>query len=979
MERLAESSQPLPERLATDGPGRDVYTLLKIIEGAQLGTWGWNVATGEVRVNERYAAVLGHTLDELRPLSLQTWSSRVHPEDLAPAEAALKALCEGRSARYEAHTRMRHRDGHWVWILDVGLLVSHTEDGQPEWVLGSHADVTESYLQAQRLRTNERFLERTGRLARVGGWACDVRTGELRLTAEAYRLLGLDATAPMTLDQGLALFTPESRARLRAAIADAVRAGSHWDVEAELQPRSGAVTWLRVNGAPESFDGERRLLIGALQDITDRVSERASLREAQERLRIATESGGIGIWSWDMVTGAVEWNDVNHRVFGSDGEGAVRYEDWESRLHPEDRDRAVAAVAAAVQGMTPFDTEFRILRAGSEVRHIRGTGVVRRDAYGRPTNMVGANWDVTPLRELASRLAEQHELMRVTLRSIGDAVITTCAQGTITWINPEAAAMLGCREEAVRGCDVHAIVRLVNGEGRHALAAASTACLREGKPFDLPEDTLLLLATGAELDVEGSIAPIVGAAGEYLGMVIVLHDVTHQRTLSRELRHLATHDALTGLVNRSAFGERLGELLQRTRESGETHCLLYLDLDEFKQVNDRFGHEVGDRLLQQLAGLLGRGLRGSDTFARLGGDEFALLLEDCSIERASQIASELCERVAGFRLEQGQDDVAVGVSIGLVPMDSRWTDVRALLRAADSACYAAKAAGRNRCQIWPAGSAEGVSGDGTEQRWAPRIERALFEGRFVLFAQRILPADPHAQDALSTAEIVLRIKDDDGRLLGPGDLPPQVQRSAQASAMDRILLERAAEYLSLQSAAGIALRVQISLSGHSLTNTPFRDWLLCWSSELPPTIRARLGLEVPATLLGEAGEALRTLLTGLRQRGWSTVLGGYGGEGPALPGLRGLALDALRLDPALVSALPTDPLARLAVGTAVEAARILGLGMQAPQVQTAGQLAALRELGVSHLQGSHVAPALPLERFPLRSAEPGGPGLGRAG
>jgi len=968
MDRPADPSCSSPDRFSAGGPASDVFTLLKVIESAELGTWAWNVRTGEVRINERYAVILGHSLVELLPLGLETWSSRVHPEDLPAAEEALQACCEGRIARYKSQFRMRHRDGHWVRILDSGLVASRTEDGRTEWMVGSHADITESWLQAQRLRTNERFLERTGRLARVGGWACDMRTGELRLSAEAQRLLGMSAEESLSLGQALTLFTAESRAGLRAAIVDAVRSGVSWDFEAQLLPRAGAATWLRVNGAPESFEGERRLLIGALQDVTDRVLERESLREARERLRIATESGGIGIWNWDIRSGELEWNDVNHALFGSGKEGLVHYDDWETRLHPEDRARALAAVEAALRGDEPFSSEFRVVLADNEVRYLRGTGVVRRDAYGRPTSMVGANWDVTPLREMAARLSEQHELMRVTLESIGDAVITTSAQGRISWLNHEAAAMLGCREETAQGCDVFSLIRLVVGESRQSLAPAIAEGLREGITFNLPEDTLLLLGNDTEIDVDGSFAPIVDVAGEYLGMVIVLHDVTPERAETRNLRHRATHDALTGLVNRSAFGERLVELLRRAREKGEVHSLLYLDLDEFKQVNDRFGHEVGDRLLQQLASLLAGGLRGSDLFARLGGDEFALLLEDCGIERAAEIASDLCARVAGFKLAHGPDPVTVGVSIGLVPIDTRWGDQRALLRAADSACYAAKAAGRNGYRVWPEGVSGAATGVAVEQRFAPRIERALAEGRFLLLAEWLFAADPGLVDPESVVELYLRIRDEDGRLLGPAEFPPALG-SGLPSSLDRLLLARAVEHLMDTGGQASRIRVQVALSAPSLTHVSFRDWIHAWASGLEPALRSRIELGVPVSVLAQADVALTERLGELRGLGLRIICTDFDLGRIALTQLRALPLDGIRLDAALVTALPEDPLARLAVKTACEAAALFGLTTLAPRVERAAQLALLRELGIGFVQGSALGVAETLRSVSGRAAE----------
>ena len=202
------------------------------------------------------------------------------------------------------------------------------------------------------------------------------------------------------------------------------------------------------------------------------------------------------------------------------------------------------------------------------------------------------------------------------------------------------------------------------------------------------------------------------------------------------MSYRATHDALTGLVNRAEFETRLRRTLDKAHEDRSEHALLYIDLDQFKLVNDACGHSVGDQLLQQVAKLLREAVRARDTLARLGGDEFAVILEHCASDQAQRVAQQICDRMEEFRFLHDERRFRIGTSIGLVSVDNRWANTAAAMQAADTACYAAKEAGRNRVHAW-FDTDQAMRARHGEMQWATRLEQALDEDRFVLYAQRI--------------------------------------------------------------------------------------------------------------------------------------------------------------------------------------------------------------------------------------------------
>ena len=287
----------------------------------------------------------------------------------------------------------------------------------------------------------------------------------------------------------------------------------------------------------------------------------------------------------------------------------------------------------------------------------------------------------------------------MTLESIGDAVITTDEHGNVEYWNPVAELLTGLESIHARGLPLERVLHIVKDTDRHAPVSPTAELLRAARPIKLASDTILLRGDGGELAVDVSAAPIRDRSARIVGAVLVLKDVTRERQHAAQLSHQAQHDALTGLVNRREFEQRLSRALTSAAELDRTHAVLYLDLDRFKEVNDSCGHAAGDELLREISGLFQRSLRERDTLARLGGDEFAVLLENCVVDDATRIAESLRNAVAEFNFAWEGRPFRLGVSVGVVPIAGRRYSVAEVIRIADASCYKAKDAGRDRIHV----------------------------------------------------------------------------------------------------------------------------------------------------------------------------------------------------------------------------------------------------------------------------------------
>lgn len=539
--------------------------------------------------------------------------------------------------------------------------------------------------------------------------------------------------------------------------------------------------------------------------------------------------------------------------------------------------------------------------------------------------------------------AHQLEMLRVTLRSIADAVITTDAQGAVTWLNPVAERMTGWSNHDAQGQAIEDVFCIVHDETRLPAPNPVRASLHERCTTGLADHTVLLSRDGSERGIEDSAAPICDANGTMHGVVLVFHDVTEQRRLSHEMNHRASHDALTGLVNRSEFDLRLHRVLARAQLDRSDNALLYIDLDQFKLV--ACGHAAGDQLLRQVSQLLRGTVRTRDTLARLGGDEFGVLLEHCSTEQALRVAQQVCEQMDEYRFHHGERRFRIGASIGLVPVDARWIGATAVLQAADASCYAAKEAGRNRVHAWH-DTDEALRERHGQMKWINRLEQALDEDRFELHGQRIQPIGTAA--AGLHCEVLLRLREADGTLVLPGAFLPAAERFQMATRIDRWVLRRVFDDLAEVDVMPDVIAV--NLSGQSLGDRSFHRYVADLVAEARFDV-TRLCFEVTETAaITHLGDAA-VFMSEMRTLGIRIALDDFGAGTSSFGYLKTLPVDVLKIDGQFISDLPHDALDLAAVRCFRDVARVVGMHTVAEFVETEAVLAQLGEIGIDFAQG----------------------------
>jgi diguanylate cyclase (GGDEF)-like protein/PAS domain S-box-containing protein len=799
------------------------------------------------------------------------------------------------------------------------------------------------------LRRDEDFIDRIGKVAGVGGWELDVATSRVFWSAETYRIHGLPFDYQPTFTAGLGFYAPEAQPIIRAAVEKCIAEGSAWDLELPFDRADGERIWVRTMGSLTLTEGQPVRVTGAFQDVTPRVAARRALQEINERIALATDSGGIGIWDWDVVHDVMIWDAWMYRLHGSEPQhDRSTYDLWTSHLHPDDRVAAEQAVQDNIAGVKPYRTEFRIVWDDGSVHYIGAAGHVTRDASGRALRMIGSNWDITEAKKLTDELAVQRELLTVTLDSIGDGVITTDPEGNVTWLNPMAEKMTGWTDIEGRGHPLRQVFQIIDQATRAQAETPLHACMSEDKIVGLANNIVMIARDGREVGVEDSASPMRNANGDVIGMVLVFHDVTERRRLADEMRHVSSHDPLTGLVNRIAFEMRLHRALEKARTEDSENALLYIDLDQFKIVNDSCGHAVGDQLLIQVAKLLSDVVRTSDTVARIGGDEFAVLLEDCPFAQAQRSAHRICDRLDAFRFTNDDKRFRVGASIGLVPVDGRWPSTAAVQQAADNACYAAKEAGRNRVQTWSDTDAAMNARKG-QLEWTTRLEAALDEDRFTLFFQRIHSLDD--SDRGLHAEILLRLRAEDGSLVLPGAFMPAAERFNLASRIDRWVLREVIRHMHVKSFRDTFEKLGVNLSGQSVGDRAFHRWAMEVLDEAGPEICSKLCLEITETVavtnLADAAVFIEQLRT-LKVR---VALDDFGSGASSFGYLNILAVDILKIDGQFIRDLLVNPLHAAAVRCFIDVAGVAGLETVAEFVDDPSVLRQLQQMGVDFAQG----------------------------
>jgi diguanylate cyclase (GGDEF)-like protein/PAS domain S-box-containing protein len=568
------------------------------------------------------------------------------------------------------------------------------------------------------------------------------------------------------------------------------------------------------------------------------------------------------------------------------------------------------------------------------------------------------------VQQLNTTLEREKELAQITLQSIADnvpfAMITTDAIGQIQYINPVAEALTGWSLAEAQGLLLTNLFKLIHETTRAPLENPVVEALREGQVAKLARNTILFTRTGHELPIDDSAAPIRARDGQILGAVMVFQDVSNNRNLTHQLSWQASHDALTGLINRREFENCLEKSLAIARERNRTHILCYLDLDNFKIVNDTCGHAAGDQLLRQIATLFQAQVRKTDVVARLGGDEFGILLNQCPLEQAHRIANMLREQVQSFRFVWEDKVFTIGTSIGLVSITATTKNVASVLSAADSACYAAKNGGRNRVHIYQADDLTIARQQG-QMQWVTRLTQALEEDRFCLYRQLIIPTAPGPASE-EHHEILLRLWDEAGELIPPGAFIPAAERYNLMHLIDRwvirSLFTTLEQHLQTQNHSYDCIYA-VNLSGASINDNEFIDFLQEQFThyQIPPT---RICFEITETVAIANLTTAAQFINDLRNLGCRFALDDFGSGMSSFAYLKNLPVDYLKIDGGFIKNIVTDPIDFVMVEAIHQIGQVMGIQTIAEFVENDAILEKVTMLGVTYAQGYGIDKPSPL-------------------
>ncbi|MDH5501656.1 MAG: EAL domain-containing protein, partial [Gammaproteobacteria bacterium] len=707
----------------------------------------------------------------------------------------------------------------------------------------------------------------------------------------------------------------------------------------------------------DSWDANLHLLmklIGAsLASGIERMRTIDILAEMEERNFLVSLTANDGIWDFDGASKRLRLSRRWKSMLGYDVNREDLLPDWYRLVHPDDMIRVQGKMREHLEGKTEFfESVHRMKHQNGEWRWMTSRAKARQDERGRLVRLLGVEVDITERKLYEEALFREKESAQITLRSIGDGVITTDAECNVEYINPVAEELTGWKVDDASGRSVDEIFRGFHEETCEPLENPLSVSIRRNRSIKSVRPTLLIRRDGNELYIESTASPIRDGKGDVTGGVLVFHDVSESRELNRRLSYHASHDILTGLVNRREFESRLERALKSARARETSYALCYLDLDQFKIVNDSCGHSAGDALLGQLGALLKSKIRWRDTLARLGGDEFGILLESCSLDEAMQTAEILRVAISEFKFMWDDRSFRLGVSIGVVPITADNEDVQALLSAADSACSAAKEAGRNRIHSFQENDID-LMRRRREMQWAARINNALEEDRFELFRQTILPLQSEGEGA--HYELLLRMRDESGSIIAPGLFIEAAERYGITPNIDRWVIQNAFRWLVSEADERERLSLcSINLSGQSLGDEKFLPYVI-EQFQMSGLDATKICFEITETAAIASYSQANRFINALKELGCKFALDDFGTGLSSFGYLKHFPVDFLKIDGSFVKEILHDPIDREMVRSINEIGHLTGKKTIAEFAENAEIITMLRGMGIDYAQGYGVS------------------------
>ncbi|MEM7209205.1 MAG: EAL domain-containing protein [Pseudomonadota bacterium] len=737
-----------------------------------------------------------------------------------------------------------------------------------------------------------------------------------------------------------------------------------YTVEYRIVHSSGEIRYVREVGRCLADErGQPSISFGSLQDISEQKIAQQRLQDHEALLVASTKVANLGYASWNRTQNRFEEvSDEFATLFGVDRKKFLdqytRLEEFLTLVDPKDRFQFIQSYTDQRDLDNEYSQELRSVNTDGSPRFLRLWTKPVSDDNQRPTRSVVVVQNVSEQKSIELALRESEKRFRDFAESSSDWLWEMDHDLRFTYISERALEVYNISRDAIIGTKRIDIVDssedLNSPKWKRHLEV-----LTARKPFKNFEYSLKPMGQSLlRLRVSGT--PILDSSGSFKGYRGTGSDITESYQLSRQLSYQASHDALTGLVNRRELETRLRRVQKSNREALSEHALCYLDLDRFKPINDTCGHIAGDHLLRQLSQLMLTKVRKRDTLARIGGDEFALLMEHCTIEQAERTALELIRTVEEFRFHWNQQTLRIGVSIGLTSITESSSNAIDALSSADAACYAAKQQGRNRLHIYRSDD-DYIARHHSQMQWISRINAALDQDSLRLYAQRIESLE-NSEDGATRFEILLRLQEQDGSLIEAGTFLPAAERYNLSTKLDQWVILRTIQQLKAGPNQAREFMCAVNLSGLSLADEAFLPFVLSQFDEAQELAKS-ICFEITETAaIANLDSAVR-FIDELKKIGCQFALDDFGSGLSSFAYLRNLDVDFLKIDGAFVNGIAEDRIDLAMVNSISDIGQVMGIKTIAEGVERDATYQTLKTTNIDYVQGYFVAHPEPLSKL----------------
>lgn len=734
-------------------------------------------------------------------------------------------------------------------------------------------------------------------------------------------------------------------ARLKLAMERLFGEGKGLDIEFRAKRRDGRLIWLGARAAATYMKDGTQYADGVFSDITKRRTTEDALRESERRLNEAQHVAHIGSWEWDIQKDTLAWSDEIYEIFGlKKHEFDASYEAFMDYVHPDDKSALQDAVNCAIKGIRPYSIDHRIILSDGQVRVVHEQGDVQFAADGRPRRMLGTVQDVTEARQKDLELRKLSAAIEYSV----NIVFITDVKGTIEYVNPTFVQVTGYSSEDALGQTPRI---LASGEVPNEAYEELWSTITSGRTW---RSTIKnRTKSGGYYWCNSVISPIKDPTGKITHFLAVQEDITEKMVSEERAVYLARFDALTGLINRTHFMEKLDEWIKAASVHKQIGALLLIDIDQFKFINESYGHATGDEFLRRIATLLSsevdrayqKARNGGDPFiAHLSGDEFAVFIPSVDETEAFALAERLRGVIEAFRFAEYLSIFTASIGVVLYPGHG-FTTVELFTRV-DAAMYRAKELGRNRCHLYKAEDRD-LEKLHSRLSWREKISKALTEDRFEPWFQPILDLET---GTVHHYEVLARMRDEEGKVVLPGAFIDIAERFGLIGEIDRAITEKAIRFQAKTMKEGKRFTFGMNLSGKNLGDESLLEFLEKKIAEAGADPSALLFEITETAAIGDLGRALK-FIKALKALGCSFALDDFGVGFTSFSYLKEMNVDYIKIDGSFIKKLLESPNDQVFVRAISDVARGLGIKSIAEFVEMPETLRILRIFGVDYAQG----------------------------